>query len=354
MHALNAFVVRSNSNNMKTRNCRETNGQVHFNQHSNINIWIISCDQLLNRSANYVWKCEQCLQFYNDMACSSAVQIVNNESLILNIEIIRILRCSLVTNLNHSKKILHTKTLSMNIFISTPHISSTIYKLTHKAVTLRFFKNKINSVLTNGKVEEMLLSNRACNSQEQVCLRSIVPSTTSNTICSQGRFTFSMSLAVKSNGIPISNFAGFFESIAQCCNLNYAVPLLNGKWIDDKDFNTLSNQLQLLVQCDRKSVVVILWPKKSAFNDRGAISANEETGRQRIRRASRSWCPSSFMQISTQSLNSWFLKALSRQRKILHAMSKLTRIANNSIFHTLLLVTSKHLHSTVQIICWQQ
>ncbi|ETO01324.1 hypothetical protein RFI_36116, partial [Reticulomyxa filosa] len=123
MHALNAFVVSN------TRNCSETNGQVHSNQHSNTNILIISCDTLLNQPANYVWKCEQYLKFYNDMAYASTVQIFNNESVLLKIEIIRIFQSALVTNPNH----LQTKMLAINMIISTSCIISTIYKLTSKA-----------------------------------------------------------------------------------------------------------------------------------------------------------------------------------------------------------------------------
>ncbi|ETO00163.1 hypothetical protein RFI_37296 [Reticulomyxa filosa] len=289
-----------NANNRNTRNCSETNGQVHSNQHSNTNILIISCDTLLNQPANYVWKCEQYLKFYNDIAYTSTVQIFNNESVLLKIEIIRIFQSALVTNPNHSQ----AKMLSMNMIISTSCISSTIYKLTRKAVTL--------SILTTGEVEEMIctsLSNKACNNQERVCLRSIVQCTTLpraetatiNTICSRGRFIFPTSLAIQSNQITISKFAGYFENIVQCCNCDYAVPLLNGKWMNNTYFDTLSSHLQLLVQTVTESLLLPFHrPKNIAFNDRGTVSANEETGRQRIRRSSRSWYPYSFMQISAQ------------------------------------------------------
>ncbi|ETO14576.1 hypothetical protein RFI_22792 [Reticulomyxa filosa] len=263
MHELNAFVVVLSANDMNTRNCSKTNGQVHLNQHININILIMSCDTLLN-----VWRCDQCLQFYNDMAYESTLQICTNGLVLLKIEIIRILQSTIATNSNQSKKILQTKTSPMNMLLFTSCISLTFCK----AATLR--------ILINGEVEEMasmLPLNRGCNNQEQVCLQSIDPFTTSlptDTLTTN---------AVQSNIDQMSNFAGYFECIVQYCNCDYAVPLLNGKWTSDTYVDTLSSCIAG-TNGDRKFVVALHRPKNIVFSDRVAASVNDDTGIQRIRR----------------------------------------------------------------------
>ncbi|ETO20812.1 hypothetical protein RFI_16405 [Reticulomyxa filosa] len=142
MHVINAFVLL-NASKINTSDCSGTNGQTHFSQHSDMNILLTSCDTLLKQSANYMWKlkmwkCEQCLQIYNNVVNASSVQISNNESISLENEIVRVLQSNFVTNQKQSKNSLYKKILSMNKLLSISSISPTTYKWTFKEATLRY------------------------------------------------------------------------------------------------------------------------------------------------------------------------------------------------------------------------
>ncbi|ETO01776.1 hypothetical protein RFI_35664 [Reticulomyxa filosa] len=163
LHVSNAFVVISSANEMNTSNCSWTNRQKHFTQHSNTSILAISRDMLLNHLWKLeTWKCEQYLQFYNNMTSAPSLQISNNES---TNKIIRIFQSTLSANIKQSKKNWHSKTSTMNILISISIIQLTIYKVTLTSATF--------SVLKNSKVDAMLStqrSKRTHNSQERVSI----------------------------------------------------------------------------------------------------------------------------------------------------------------------------------------
>ncbi|ETO12047.1 hypothetical protein RFI_25329, partial [Reticulomyxa filosa] len=189
LHVSNVFVVTLNTNESNTSKCSWTNTQTHFNQHNNMNILAVSRDMLFNHLWKLEkWKFEQSLQLSNNMTSTSSFQISNNE---LMQPTNKIIRSTLFTNPKQSKKNWHSKTSTINVFISISIIQLTIHKLTFTAATFRYIAmiERLNgkkkwslkkkgrlTILKNSKMEAMintLLSKRACSSQERVSIANV-------------------------------------------------------------------------------------------------------------------------------------------------------------------------------------
>ncbi|ETO11872.1 hypothetical protein RFI_25505 [Reticulomyxa filosa] len=289
LHVSNVFVVTLNTNESNTSKCSWTNTQTHFNQHNNMNILAVSRDMLFNHLWKLEkWKFEQSLQLSNNMISASSFQISNNELMQSTNTIIRIFQSTLFANPKQSKKNWHSKTSTINVFISI-----SIIQLTFTAATFRYIAmiEKLNgkkkwslkkkgSILKNNKMEAMintLLSKRACSSQEQVSITDVD--------CDQ-LFLVQRSNKHKSNyqhylqllqiffpspatskQVPITNFCKAklvqvyrsqilhnfdYYPMLQCLvifffTISFYISAVE-KWKDNVYLEQLSNQLQLLAQ----------------------------------------------------------------------------------------------------------
>ncbi|ETO12348.1 hypothetical protein RFI_25028 [Reticulomyxa filosa] len=166
LHVLNALVVL-NANKTNTSSCSWTSGQTHFNQHGNMNILLISRDMFLKHSANYIWKLEmwkydQSLQIYNNVASASSLQISDIESMHSENEIIRVLQSNFVTSSNESKSNFNTKLLIINTCTFTN-------KFPFKQATFRLLKNcKVVLMISTPSF------NRSCNIENRVWIGNVV------------------------------------------------------------------------------------------------------------------------------------------------------------------------------------
>ncbi|ETO00790.1 hypothetical protein RFI_36650 [Reticulomyxa filosa] len=240
LHVLNGLVVL-NANKTNTSSCSWASGQTHFNQHGNMNILLISRDMFLKHSANYIWKLEmwkydQSLQIYNNVASASSLQISDIESMPSENEIIRVLQSNFVTSSNQSKSNFNTKLLIINTCTFTNKftfkqaafryiimigrikkkmimkkkkedywrvlIVCIVYVFYFKRVF--FKKNKNNRLLKNCKVVLMISTpsfNRSCNIENRVWIGNVVcdgttnKKTATNITCSHDRFIFKVLLS---------------------------------------------------------------------------------------------------------------------------------------------------------------
>ncbi|ETO06413.1 hypothetical protein RFI_30983 [Reticulomyxa filosa] len=282
LHVLNVFVVMLNKSETNTSG---TNRQKHFNRYINMDILTTSCDMLFNRSINNVWKlemwnCEQSLQLYNNMASVSSLQISKNESMQSTNQIIRIFQSTPSANIKQSKKNRHSKTSTINIFISTSAIQLTTYKWTSTSLIFRYItaterlmkkkmiikkkgevyvyqkigrgedelcmllilfrndflkKNKNYSVLRNGKVDVIISTLRLKRARSEYLLGTLAVincfwynATTSkdpiiNIICSRCKYFFS-SIKHKIAQSPahiIHNFAAILKRLSNAVMLSF-------------------------------------------------------------------------------------------------------------------------------------
>ncbi|ETO12099.1 hypothetical protein RFI_25277 [Reticulomyxa filosa] len=295
----------SSASEINTSNCSWANRQKRFTQHSNISILAISRDMLLNHLWKLeTWKCEQYLQFYNNMTSASALQIFNNESMQSTNKIIRIFQSALSANIKHFKKNLESKTSTMNILISISTIQLTTCKLTFTSATFRYItvtqslnekkwslKNKKGEVYVDQEIgsgdDELLRHGRkertTARSKYRLWTLAVIncfgyntgtsANPTASIICNSRRFFFSKSRCTIQASIKYKlaqsstrpkhvthNFAAILKALFNVAMLNIATAV--DKWkMEEQRILGMDVQLAAIAgaNCDGKSVVIISW-----------------------------------------------------------------------------------------------